>query len=177
MVRPSTLLVACVLMGCDAPSENLRYLSTLPAQARGVTLNDSGTQAFVGMAGMACSIDVNHATIELDIDPSDEEETVEDSSGTLEGGGAVLTSYSGGLHRITESTAQDAMEDWVEPELTLDPFLALVWCQTEFLRSASTKMGVKSPVPTAMPLIKSCASLPRCAIKTVNSNWLIRNAG
>ena len=58
------------------------------------------------------------------------------------------------------------MEDWVEPELTLDHILGARLVSDGILRSASTKMGVKSPVPTAMPLIKSCASLPRCAIKT-----------
>ena len=120
-----------------------------------------GNTGLVGMAGMACSIDVNHATIEPDIDPSDEEETVEDSSGTLEGGGAVLTSYSGGLHRITESTAQDAMEDWVEPELTLDHIRRSFGVRRNSCAQPPRKC-VKSPVPTAMPLIKSCVPATVC---------------
>lgn len=119
MRRTILILAAYMLAGCDTPSEHLKYISTLPAQANGVRLNHDGTKAYIGMSGMACGIDVQSGSVEQDIDPTEEDEKVEDSTGTLEHGGVVLTSHSNGIHLLTESSIQNTLDEGMEPTLSM----------------------------------------------------------
>lgn len=119
MRRTILLLAAYMLAACDTPAEHLSYISTLPTHAKGIRLNHDGTKAYVGMSGMACGIDVQSGTVEQDIDPTEEDERVEDSTGTLDRGGVVLTSHSNGIHLLTESSMQEVLEEWAEPTLAM----------------------------------------------------------
>ena len=118
MIRHSIFLSIGFLVGCSTPPEGLRHISTLHVQTKGVSLNHSGAKAYVGMLGMACGIDVDSASITQDMDPSEEEERVEDSSDTLEHGSAVLTSNSEGVHRIGTETREAETMAWATPEIS-----------------------------------------------------------
>lgn len=97
-------LVALPMLGCTVEND-LRYLSTLPAQTHGVVLSEDGIESYVAMNGTTCTIETAWGCPTEDVDlPSQREQILDHFEGR------TLARSPEGLH-LLDGLAWDPAAD------------------------------------------------------------------
>jgi hypothetical protein len=99
-------VVVGLLGGCQSETE-LRFMSTLPAQTRGVVMSEDGIESYVAMRGTTCTITTTWGCPTVDTDLPTEQERIVDHHA-----GRTLAQSAVGVHHLTGS-AWDAADDLI----------------------------------------------------------------
>lgn len=155
------LPIAAVLLTVGCATENeLRFMSTLPAQTRGVVMSEDGIESYVAMRGTTCTITTTWGCPTLDTDlPTEQEEIVDHYEGR------TLAQSALGVHYLTGS-AWDAADDLLLTDVRIARLSntgALV-----LHGSSSTCSLLVSGVETLAPL-SACRPGARAAVDRVDS--------
>jgi hypothetical protein len=136
------------LTGCSNEPLQMVYQQSISTQQRGVALFDSGEDAMIGMESQACTVSTLSGAVGEDFDPSEDDETVHDSSGTLGGGGVTLVSNPSGVYRLEEGhnwrdaeAEMDNTNGWPNPSLSKPNVRDAALIENGFVALSGTPTG------------------------------------